>query len=578
MCGFCGIVGRPDSALCARMLDSIRHRGPDSFNVTASDRAAFGGCRLAIVGERSAAMPFEDRATGSLVLFNGEIYNYRELCAQLGLDPSGHPDPESLLIARLLARDGPCGVAQLKGMFALAVLRDGAVVLARDRLGIKPLFYARPDGTLVFGSEAKAILQHPSVAAAVDQGALDEIAVFGYMSSPGRTPFVGIHQVRPGCAMVWHENGEREVCYWQPQAAHENGPTDVEAAGADLLGVLRRSVRSLLSHDRHRKGFFLSGGVDSSLLVALAAEVSDSPVLTFTLADSPDAADLLAARRVAAAIGADHQEYIVGLEEYLAELPTFVRHYESLIAGGVFDIHGGIAFQILSRTISEQVRVACSGEGADELFGGYYWTYTHPLGFADRMRERLARIGSPPGVAAQVDALFPQPEDAGVYRRHLFDFLIRGGLANYHLWSVDRSGGAFGFEIRPPYLHDDIVEHALSLPVTLKASREETKRVLKAAARPIFERLGVEDCLSRLKEGMPAAVRATAGRLDSLLLDLIPDSHLASHPYRRHVRSRLDCLMFDLFAYVFLANRGNIPSGFEIATFYRDGTCADLYR
>jgi asparagine synthase (glutamine-hydrolysing) len=247
----------------------------------------------------------------------------------------------------------------------------------------------------------------------------------------------------------------------------------------------------MLQHDPLDKGFYLSGGVDSSLLVMLAAQLQAGPPSTFTLADSDDTPDLIAARAVAKAVGADHHEFRVTLDDYLQELPVFVQHYENVIAGGVFDIHGGMAYQMLSRKISEHVRVAFSGEGADELFGGYYWSYTHPLGFSDRIRRRLETIGSPDAVAEQVNSLFPRPEDESVYRRNLFDFLIRGGLSNYHLWSVDRSCSAFGFEVRPAYLHDDLVELALSLPIEAKVLGGDTKRVLKEAARQVFDHYGV---------------------------------------------------------------------------------------
>jgi len=579
MCGICGIVGRADRALVTRMLEAVRHRGPDSFDVMDTANASFGGCRLRIVGQVTTPLPFVDEATGNVVLLNGEIYNFREVADELQLSLETAADPESLVLSRLVDRLGPAGVKRLQGMFAFAILAGERLMLGRDRLGIKPMFFARVGGDLAFGSEIKAILRHPACGVELDAEALDEIAVFGYIASARRTPFVGIRQVPPGCVVSFESGHERTERYWEQPSAFFARPAagvSLEDAAERVLSTLRSSVATILRHDSHDKAFYLSGGVDSSLLAALAADVL-SPVSTFTLADSDNAPDLLAARKVAEAIGAEHHELRVGLGDYLAELPFFVRHYENLVAGGVFDIHGGMAFQLLSRRIAEHARVAFSGEGADELFGGYYWLYTHPLGFADRVRERLDRIGRPQPVADLVEALFPVPEDSATYQRNLFDFLLQGGLVNYHLWSVDRSCGAFGFEVRPAYLHDDVVELALSLPIEMKAIGRETKRVLKAAALPVFARLGIEECISRPKEGMPAAVHNVAEQLGTLAGKLVPVGHLAQHPFKRYMSSSLDCLMFDLFFFIFVENRGDVPADFNVVDFYRDGCHADLY-
>ncbi|MBU2601797.1 MAG: hypothetical protein KKA32_06470 [Actinobacteria bacterium] len=576
MCGICGVVGRVDENLAKRMLASISHRGPDSFDILSISEASVGGCRLAIVGSPTAPVPRWDGST--LVLLNGEIYNYPLLAGEMGLGVLDPLDPESDLIGQLLSRGGWRGLSRLNGMFAVVALDGESTLLARDRLGIKPLFYAVVGDEVVFGSEIKAVLAHPAVPTSLDAQALDETAVFGYISSPERTPFGAIKQVPPGCVVEIVRGRIVTHRYWRPAPPRDDGDFSLSEAADAVRECLWAALRQTLEHDALPKGFYLSGGVDSSLLAMIAAESQAERLLTFTLADSYDAPDLLAARAVAEAIGADHHEFRVDLDDYLRELPVFVRHYENVIAGGVFDVHGGMAFQLLSRRISEYVRVAFSGEGADELFGGYYWSYTHPLGFSDRIRARLNAIGSPTAVAQQVDALFPQPEDETVYRRNLFDFLIRGGLSNYHLWSVDRSCSAFGFEVRPAYLHDDLVDLALSLPIELKVRGSETKRVLKEAARPLFARYGLTHLIDRKKSGMPAAVQGIAGRLETLAGRLVPDAAVAAHPFQRWVKSPLDAIMFDLFHYIFVENRGSLPEGFDVRDFYESGIRADMYR
>lgn len=576
MCGICGIVGRADAPLAEAMLDNIRHRGPDSFDIACRGSASIAGCRLAIVG--SASTPLPRTAGDPAVLFNGEVYNYRDVARQLGITDRLDPlDPESHVIQELVRREGWRGFSRLEGMFSVVALDGGRTLLARDRLGIKPLFYSLVGNEVVFGSEMKAILAHPGVSTALDEQALDETAVFGYISSRERTPFASIRQVPPG-SVVEISGGRAQVHrYWEPQSARNGDEESSVHQSEAVRECLRGGLEQMLQHDPLEKGFYLSGGLDSSLLVMLAAQSLANPPVTFTLADTDDTSDLLAARAVAKAVGADHHEFRVTVDDYLRELPVLVQHYENVVAGGVFDIHGGVAFQMLSRKVSEHVRVAFSGEGADELFGGYYWSYTHPLGFSDRIRGRLAAIGSPGAVAEQVNELFPWLEDESMYRRNLFDFLMHGGLSNYHLWSVDRSCSAFGFEVRPAYLHDDLVELALSLPIEAKVLGSETKRVLKEAAKPLFDHYGVSDLLNRKKSGMPAAVARIAPQVETLARGLVSDADLASHPFRQWVKSPLDAVMFDLFHYVFVENRGALPTGFDVEEFYRSGDRARMY-
>jgi asparagine synthase (glutamine-hydrolysing) len=577
MCGICGVVGQVEDGIASRMLDAISHRGPDSSHVAKSADLTLGGCRLAILGSAARPLPWSDG--GSLVVLNGEIYNYSELAKELGYGDLDPLDPESDLIQTLLAEEGWRGVSRLRGMFAIAAVEGTRALLVRDRLGIKPMFYSLLGDNLVFASEMKAILAHPSVSTELDQQALDEIAVFGYIVSPERTSFASIKQVSPGSVVELANGRVTSHMYWEPQSAHSEDMGDsLPLLARSLRGHLEAGLGEMLEHDPLPKGFYLSGGVDSSLLVMLAAQATGPGVLTFTLADREESPDLLAARAVASAAGTAHHEFQVTLDDYLRELPVFVRHYESVPAGGVFDLHGGIAFQMLSRRVAEHVRVAFSGEGADELFGGYYWPYTHPLGFSDGIRVRLEAMGSPDAVAQQVDALFPVPEAEEAYRLQIFDFLVRGGLANYHLWSVDRSSSAFGFEVRPAYLHDDVVEFALSLPVEAKVLNQETKRVLKEAARPLFDQYGLGHLVDREKAGMPAAVARIGAEVESLARELVSDSHLAQHPFARWVRSPLGSVMFDLFYHILVENRGVLPSGFDVLEFYRSGACADMYR
>ena len=256
---------------------------------------------------------------------------------------------------------------------------------------------------------------------------------------------------------------------------------------------------------------------------------------------------------MAAALGTQHCEYLVTANDYWHSLLDYVAHYESLMAGGVFDIQGGVAFHLLSERASKAVKVTFTGEGADELFGGYYWIYTHPLGFSDRIRANLSSILPNPRMAQFVDELFPAPEDEKVYCRNLFDHLVRSGLSNYHLQSVDRSAGAFGFEIRPLYLYDDLADCALKLPIEYKVpDKKTTKRILRDAFRADFEAMGLDWVNSRLKLGMPAAISRIDQEVTESIEKAISAEELQHHPLGNILGSKMNLILYDLFEHIFL--------------------------
>jgi asparagine synthase (glutamine-hydrolysing) len=558
MCGIVGILNQSDEQIVMNMAQNVAHRGPDGLNSSTTANGSLGASRLAILGDPHASAIFRDAETNVAVMLNGEIYNIEALRQDLAATGCVfHTELESAVIAGLYKRDGLDFAAQLKGMFAIAILDGNQLILARDRFGIKPLYYARMGQRVLFGSEIKAILAHPEFKAKLYLPAVEETNVFGYIYSPDRTFFDGITQVEPGTVVAFCE--DKQICkrFWQaPQASYFDPAhhPDFTVAVHELRNLIVETMDLLLSHGDHAVGIYLSGGLDSTTLVLVARAILGYPVTTFTLADASETADLLAAREVAKKLGTQHIERRVTVNDYLNRLKHFVRHYEAIIAGGVFDIHGGVAFHLLSETISEHVKVALSGEGADELFGGYYWIYTHPLGFADRVRNRLAQLnGCGDGISRLVNSLFPLPENEHIYRRNLFDALMRGGLANYHLQSVDRSAGAFGFEVRPAYLFDDLAIFALSLPIEYKVpDKRITKRILKEAFKPELEQLGLDWVVDRLKEGMPAAVSSLAPIINQRIEESISDSSLTQHPFKKYLRSKFDMYLFDMFAETFL--------------------------
>ncbi|MDD5475802.1 MAG: asparagine synthase-related protein, partial [Syntrophales bacterium] len=421
---------------------------------------------------------------------------------------------------------------------------------------IKPLYYTRLGRKLLVSSEIKGLLAHPEVIPHLDLTALRETRVFGYVISSDRTFFENIHQVPPGHVLTVDERGGIHTYFFGkiPAARYINGRHGPDYH--DLVHETRRlflgTVDAMFNHGNMDKGIFLSGGVDSSTIALAACLHNGKKVRTFTLADSDDSPDLLAARQVADALKTEHHEFKVTSRDYWQWLPDYVAHYEGLMAGGVFHIQGGLAFHLLSRFISQRVKVAFSGEGADELFGGYYWIYTHPLGFSDRIRNNLTAIQNDPCLSSVVNDLFPEPEDEAVYRKNLFDFLLRGGLANYHLQSVDRSAGAFGMEIRPLFLHDSLSQWAMNLPIEYKVpDKTTTKKILRDAFRPDFQKLGLEMVLTRQKIGMPSALSVIDQEVSETVERTITAEDLAGHPYGNILGSKMNLLLFDLFEHIF---------------------------
>lgn len=581
MCGICGIFNERNKTLVTAMLASIRHRGPDSFTTTVFENHSLGECGLNIVSAKDDVMPLLDRENDITLLFNGEIYNYMEIKEELIKDGySFNSDADSEVIIPLYKKYGPNFVKRLKGMYAIVIVKKDKILLARDRFGIKPLHYYRAGEKLIFGSEMKALLQHPDVPAEINRDALDEIKVFGYIFSEELTPLKSIFQVPAGTVIQFTGNEFEKESYYSPQPSYflQNSSIDYQASKDRLSEILFQTFSRLLKHGNHETGFYLSGGLDSTMMAVLSTEILNKPIKTYTLYDSAEAPDLDYARKVSAAIGSEHHEFFVNTSDYLRELPGFTYHYENIMAGGVFDVQGALAFQLLSKQISEHHKIAFTGEGADELFGGYYWIYTHPLGFSDRIKDRVSHLPENSKARKIVNDVFPQPENENDYRKNLFDILMRTGLSNYHLWSVDRSCAAFGFEIRPPYLYEDIAEFALSLPIEFKVpDKSTTKKILRDAAFPYLKKYNLTEIADREKYGMPAALGHVGPQVTQMIQSFISDETVMKHPYTDYCKNAMDVLLFDLFYYFIVYKKGQYHADFSLEVFYKERINESMY-
>lgn len=589
MCGICGIYNEKNLNVVTAMLESIRHRGPDSFRTVLFGNHSLGECGLNIVSSKEDVLPWVNSENGIALLFNGEIYNYQEIKKELLKD--GHvfcSNADSEVIIPLYKKYQRDFAKHLKGMFAIVIIDQDKILLARDKFGIKPLYYCQLNAKLVFGSEIKSLLQYPEVPAELDLTSLEELMVFGYTFSEERTLLKEIYQVPPGSVVLFEGNGISKQRYYEmptpfylserERTACSSATRGYEESVHELTDILFRTFKLLHEHGDSEKGIYLSGGVDSTLMAVLSQEILEGPTKTYTLYDSEDAPDFNYSRKVAKAIGSDHHEFLVTVEDYLGELPVFVYHYENIVAGGVFGIQGGIAFQILSKYISKYHKVAFTGEGADELFGGYYWIYTHPLGFSDGIRQTVSLLSLQSKTRGLVESIFPYPEDERIYRKNLFNILMKSGLSNYHLLSVDRSCSSFGFEARPPYLYEDIAEFALSLPIEFKVPNKIiTKRILKDAALHYFKKYNLLEIIDRKKMAMPAALDHIAPQITNIINSLIPVESVRSHPFAGYFKSATNVLMFDLFYYFIIHKRGQFDQGFSLFDFYKGRLNENMY-
>jgi len=563
MCGICGIYESNDLQHVTSMLEALLHRGPDGHKIETFPWGALGFCRLDIFGSSGVNQPAISLDGRIAVIFNGEIYNFDDLKSVLSIKEN--ITNEAGLILALFSEYGEGCFSRLKGMFAIAILTPERLILARDAVGIKPLVYFISGSRLYFASEIKALLQVKEGQIEIDEDALAETAIFGFVFSLEKTMFKGISQVRPGTYLIF-ERGKTEskpFCQLRPSFYSDTPLNNMEIID-QFSDLMDNAAIPHLKHSKHPQSIYLSGGLDSSLMTFFLQRHSHVPLDTFTLFDSHESSDRYFAHNVADDLGTKHIEFKTGTDECLAWLDHYLFHYESLVTDGIFNVLGSLAFHILSRHISSSHKVAYCGEGADELFGGYYWMHTHPLGFADRLRSRSALINhGKTQINDYIQKRYPADDSKeDDIRKEIFDMLMGPGLTNCHLWSVDHSSSAFSFEARPLYLYDDLREWALSLPIENKVNGRNTKMVLRKyvedMGKPLFS-----DIAGRRKIGMPAALSVSLGRLDTYAEEHFRSKQGHDRPYKQYAaffNTDLERLMFDRFYLLFIVGRGSLKN------------------
>lgn len=548
MCGFAGLIAElsPDDLRhrIQRMTDSLVHRGPDAGGVFIDGGVALGHRRLSILDlSESGAQPMSlflgaagsELTRGPTISYNGEVYNFRELrqelCA-LGHEFRGHSDTEVLLHA--YQQWGEAGLARLEGMFAFALWDPGQqrLILMRDRLGVKPLFFAAHSHGLAFGSEIKAVLASGLVDRGIDQQALSEYVWFGN-AFEDRTVLAPIRSLQPGQRLVY-QAGKIKLDFWWRIEEWLSKPvfqgSEREAATA-VRDALDRAVERQLVADVP-VGIFLSGGIDSSGIAAASMQVSRKPLASFSVGFDFDGGvnELPRARQVASALGLEHHEMTVAgndLDEVLVKLAQ--AHDEP------FADPGNIPLYLLARSLKGQVKVVLQGDGGDEMFAGYrryailsnakWWRRVPALAIAAAKQvhakagDRFGRLAEAAGQSSAAmrmalllttETLRQRPErffspDALARLRLTNPFLayeyaakrfsdhdpvqqmlltdLTTQLPSQFLPKVDRATMAFSVEARVPLLDENVARLAVGLPWQWKARGAQKKIVLRQALR-----------------------------------------------------------------------------------------------
>src|SRR5215467_3872105 len=568
MCGINGIAfssksGRLVSrAMLEAMRDVITHRGPDEEGLFIDRNVGLGHRRLSIVDVASGHQPMTNAEDGSLhITYNGEIYNhadYRESLEANGHVYATHCDTETIL--HLYEEHGPACVDYLRGMFAFAIWdqRKQELFIARDRLGVKPLYYVHTDdGSLYFGSEIKTLLEAGAVKPELNYAVFSDYLA-NHATSGQETLFLGVKRLLPGHVMTWRDGELTVRRYWDVDFSKDDAaPRDDKTYVKQWSELFRESVRLRLMADVPL-GMFLSGGIDSSAIAAVMSGMVSEPIKTFSVAFAErEANELEYARLVAEAYKTNHHEIVVSPEQFFEALPRLVWHEDEPLAHP-----SSVALYFVSHLAAQHVKVVLTGEGSDEMLAGYgryrrtiwnlalgqqYKKFTPAVARdtirkqiermlpGGRMRQKLMRtflVLSPELESIYFDnfAVFPAPMQQHMFTREtnerigsidpyvelrrllertkdlsLLDGLLYADIKTYlHelLMKQDQMSMATSVESRVPFLDHKLVEFTARMPDSMKLRGGTTKYVLRESMKGVLP----EKILSRRKMGFPVPI------------------------------------------------------------------------
>jgi asparagine synthase (glutamine-hydrolysing) len=551
MCGIAGFFGDGDRAVVPAMLDTLHHRGPDDRHIEAGERYAIGATRLSILDVHGGRQPLRNEDGTVIAAQNGELYNFpviRPALLDRGHRLTTRTDTE--ILPHLWEEVGEQLPERIDGMFALALWdeRQQMGLLARDRMGKKPLYYWQHQGALYFASELKALLTIPGFSRRLNLEALHHYLSYKHVPHP-LTIFEGVRMLPPAHRLVFRPGMEPIISrYWKLSFASDERVPDEREAIEELLARMRLAISRRLMSDVP-VGFFLSGGIDSSLTTALAVEVAPSRVKTFTLTYADEATtagkeqDRRWAKWVAERYGTEHHEESIEIEDYPSSLRAILRAFDEPFAGVV-------STYFLSQHMAQYVKVAVAGDGADELFGSYL---SHrlaagaeplPPGFdgADwEWRNRLLvmdddekRAMYSPDVRAALATVSTREHMRCAFAHltardplnRMLEAEWQGIFPDQVLTFVDRLSMAHSLEVRSAFLDTEVVEYVARLPGSLKIRNNETKYILKRAAARYFP----DEMIRRPKEGFLMPVTQwVLGGLEPWVRGVLSQERLRRH-------------------------------------------------
>ncbi len=596
MCGICGVFNFGTRAPVSREMlklatDAMVHRGPDDEGFYVDGELGLGNRRLSIIDLPGGHQPLSNEDETVWITFNGEIYNYRDL--RVELLSRGHrfrTSSDTETIIHLYEEYGLECLDRLRGMFAFALwdCRERRLLVARDRLGIKPLFYRLERGRLLFASELRALRKLIAQPLEIDPQSVYDFFGFRYVPAP-RTFYVGVEKLLPGHFLIADSRGAKTQPYWDIPPEDEESARSEEDIASEVVAHLRESIRLRLIADVPL-GVFLSGGIDSTAVVALMAELGAQPLRTFSVGFAePRYSELPYARRVAQRFATEHQEVSMGAEDLAHELPRLVAFRDEPVAEP-----SDVALYLLARLASRSVKVVLAGEGGDELFAGYPkyavdglaglvsalpagligaiarslpYQQQRPrlaleaLSIRDEAERSVAWFASfsraerevlfSPDFLAQVDLAHP----ARVVQRYLEKVPDRSPLkrmlyADLKVWLPDnlllrgdQMTMAASIEERLPFLDHKLVEFAARVPSRILTRGFRTKVLLRRALRPYVP----QETLRRRKVGFTVPVGVWfRNSLKSLVADLVLTPETPTRGYfnpanvERFVREHFD--------------------------------------
>jgi asparagine synthase (glutamine-hydrolysing) len=511
MCGICGEIRwdghAADVGAVARMTGAMTSRGPDADGVVAHGPVALGHRRLSIIDlSARGGQPMVDADLGLTLVFNGCIYNYQELRAELHDDGYRFfSTADSEVVIKAFHKWGARCVDRFKGMFAFAIAdRDsGVVTLARDRLGIKPLYLAASPGRLRFASTVRALLDAGGVDTELDREALHHYMSFHSVVPAPHTIYRGIRKLPPATVRVIAPDGSHaDTLYWAPEFGRDPATASWSADdwGAALMEALRKAVKRRMVADVP-VGVLLSGGIDSSIVVALLAEQGQHGLATFSIgfesSDGESGDEYFYSDLIAKTFDTDHHKIHIDASRLTAAVPKSIAAMSEPMVS-----HDCVAFYLLSEQVSKSVKVVQSGQGADEILAGYSWypplaniareqtTEAYAKVFFDRSHDDVLSIFAPEyGIDADVSREFATAHQGAPGADSAVDAALRLDtqvmLVDDPVKRVDTMTMAWGLEARVPFLDHDFVQLAAACPPELKLA-SGGKGVLKDASRALL--------------------------------------------------------------------------------------------